>query len=228
MENNGPGVFLSWSGGKDSALAGYLAMREGMRVSGWLNTVTPDGERAWTHGQSAPVIALQAEAAGIPILQLPTSQVEYDRRFRESLIWLAAQGMAGGIFGTIDVAEHRRWAEEVCSGTGIKPYFPLWGKEQGEILNIFVAAGFRAVIVATDAAKMGEKWLGVNIDTAFLQKIRHLKGITPCGEAGEYHSYVYDGPLFKKQIEIRQSRKVLRNGYWFREILDAGLAEKCP
>jgi len=226
MPNAAPDVFISWSGGKDCAQSCYLAMQQGMRVRYLLNMVTPDGERAWTHGQSAEIIALQAEAMGIPIIQAPTSLDEYDRNFRKAVISLEAKGLTGGVFGTIDVPEHHQWSRDICAGTGIKPYLPLWGKPQPDILRDFIKSGFKAVIVATDAAKMREEWPGVEIDTAFFERIRQMPNITPCGEAGEYHSYVYDGPIFKKRVEILKSQKTLRNGHWYMEILDARPIEK--
>lgn len=226
MQNATPDVFVSWSGGKDCAQSCWLAMQRVMRVRYLLNMVTPDGERAWTHGQSAKIIALQAEAMGIPILQVPTSLDEYDRRFREAVISLAEKGLTGGVFGTIDVPEHREWSRAICAGTGITPYLPLWGKPQPDILKNFIDSGFKAVIVATDASRMGEEWPGVEIDSAFFDKITRMPGITPCGEDGEYHSYVYDGPIFKNRVEILKSRKTVRNGHCYLEIQDARLAEK--
>jgi diphthine-ammonia ligase len=133
MQNEAPDVFVSWSGGKDCSQSCCLAMKQGMRVRCLLNMVTPDGERAWTHGQSAKIIALQAEAMGISIIQVPTSLDEYDFNFRKTVISLAAKGLTGGVFGTIDVPEHREWSRDICAGTGITPYLPLWEKPQIDI-----------------------------------------------------------------------------------------------
>lgn len=219
-------VFVSWSGGKDCAQSCYRAMNMGMQVRYLLNMATPDGKRGWTHGQSAEIIKLQAQAIGIPIVQPPTSLDDYDRNFNKAVRDLGQKGIKGGIFGTIDVPEHREWSKNICEGTGVTPYLPLWNEDQTEILKKFIAAGFRAVIVATDASRMGEEWLGQEIDGDFLERIRKTPNITPCGEDGEYHTFVYDGPIFKKRIEILNTRKTLHEGHWFLEILDARLIDK--
>ncbi len=226
MDQRSTDVFVSWSGGKDCAQACWRAIQKGMSVSSLLNMVTPDGVRGWTHGLPSWVIDLQAKALEIPIIQVPTSLEDYDRKFREAVSALAKKGITGGIFGTIDVPEHRQWSKDICAGTGVTPYLPLWDEDQTDILKRFIDAGFRAVIVATDAARMGEEWLGREIDRSFLERISKMPGITPCGEDGEYHTFVYDGPVFKKRIEITKSRKIKRGSHWYFEIIEARLVGK--
>lgn len=115
---------------------------------------------------------------------------------------------------------------EYLRGTGITPHLPLWMKPQIDILKNFIDSGFKAVIVATDEKRMGEEWPGVEIDSDFFDRIHKMPNITPCGEDGEYHSYVYDGPTFRKRIEIVKSRHITRNGHCYLEIQEARLVEK--
>jgi uncharacterized protein (TIGR00290 family) len=139
------------------------------------------------------------------------------------------EGVNGGVFGDIDFEEHRQWVERVCQEVDIVPHLPLWGESQDKILRDFIDLGFEAVIIATKADLFGREWLGQRIDLNFikhLDELRETKDITPCGEAGEYHTLVIDGPLFKKRMEILKTRKVFRDTHWFLDILDTELRTK--
>lgn len=219
-------VFTSWSGGKDSCFACYRAGASGLKVRYLLNMVTEDGKRSWTHGLSTESLQIQSQAMGIPLVQRRTTRIKYETEFKDVLLTLKHKGITGGVFGDIDVEEHRQWVERVCRQVGIKPYLPLWGQSQDKIMRDIIGSGFEAVIVATKADLLGEEWLGRKVDLDFLSKIEQMKGVTPCGEAGEYHTFVIDGPLFKKRVEILASKNVLREGHWFLEIAKCELRAK--
>lgn len=224
-----PSVFVSWSGGKDSCFAGYQAVAKGLKVGYLLNMVTEDGKRSWTHGQSAELLQVQSQAIGIPLVQRRATMASYEAEFKKALLALKSSGITGGVFGDIDLEEHRQWIERVCGEADITPYLPLWGRDQEEILRDFISSGFEAVVVVAKADLFGEEWLGRKVDTAFLKllnQLRRTKAITPCGEAGEYHTLVTDGHLFNQRIEILETNKVLREGYWFLEILRYELKAK--
>ncbi len=131
--------------------------------------------------------------------------------------------MNAGIFGDIDVQEHKVWICRVCSELDIEPIFPLWGRETEDIVHDFIDAGFDAIIVAVKAEILGEKWLGRKIDKKLIGDLMDGK-IDPCGEAGEYHTFVVDGPLFRRRVKILDSDKVLKNGYWLLNISRCVLA----
>jgi len=153
----------------------------------------------------------------------------YEAEFKDLLLSLKQKGTTGGVFGDIDLEEHRQWIERVCQQAGITPYLPLWGRRQEEILREFVDLGFEAVIVAAKADLFGEEILGRMVDLDFIKHLHELnetKNITPCGESGEYHTFVVDGPLFGKRIEILETNKVLREERWFLEILKSDLKDK--
>ena len=119
-----------------------------------------------------------------------------------------------------------QWVDRVCSEVGIIPHLHLWGESQDKILREFIDLGFEAVVVTTKADLLGEEWLGRKIDLDFLAhsaELGNTENITPCGEAGEYHTLVIDGPLFRKRLEILEASKVLREGYWFFEIVKCEL-----
>jgi uncharacterized protein (TIGR00290 family) len=222
-------VFVSWSGGKDSCLACYRALASGLKVCYLANTVTEDGKRSRSHGLPAEVLEVQSRAMGIPLVQCRTTWNNYEEEFKNMLSALKREGISGGIFGDIDFEEHRQWVERVCQEVAITPYLPLWGESQDKILREFIDSKFEAIIVATKADLLGEEWVGHRVDLdfiKFLHQLKKTKAITPCGEAGEYHTLVIDGPLFTKRVEIRKVEKVLRDEHWFLEILDLDLKAK--
>lgn len=222
-------VFTSWSGGKDSCLACYQAINSGLKVRYLLNMVNEDGRQSRTHGLSAKLLQVQSQAIGIPLAQRRATWDNYEAEFKSMLRAFKQEGITGGVFGDIDIEEHREWIERVCGEVDITPYSPLWGESQDKIMRDFIGSGFEAVVVAAKADLLGEEWLGRRIDLDFikhLDELKETKDITPCGEAGEYHTFVFDGPLFNQRIEILETNKVLREGYWFLEILKCDLRSK--
>ena len=222
-------VFASWSGGKDCCLACYRAVVGSLNVRYLANTVTEDGKRSCSHGLSADVIRVQSEALGIPVVQRRTTGDTYETEFISMLRTFRQEGIEGGVFGDIDFNEHRQWIERVCQEANITPHLPLWEESQDKILREFIDLGFEAVVIAAKSDLFGEEILGQKVNLDFikhLEELRKTKNITLCGESGEYHTFVIDGPLFKKRIEILETSKVLREGHWFLEILKWDLKAK--
>ena len=207
-------VFASWSGGKECALATYKAILQGHEVLYLVNFVSEDGTRSRSHGISSLALGLQAKAIGIPLIQVKTSWENYEENFKRAVTELKGKGIEGGVFGDIDLEEHREWVERVCTELEIKPILPLWGTEPKELLAEFWNLGFKATVVAT---RLDEGLLGKSLDRAFLTKIRKF-GCHPCGESGEYHTFVTGGPIFKQPLKITQSKKVQRKNVWFLDI----------
>jgi uncharacterized protein (TIGR00290 family) len=222
-------VFSSWSGGKDGCLALYRAKAAGMDVRYLANMVTADGQRSCSHGISAAVIERQAEALGIPIAQCRTTGETYESEFIKLLQDFKRDGIEGGVFGDIDFEPHREWIARVCAGAGVTPHLPLWQEDQAKLLEEFLDAGFTAVVVAVRADLLGKEALGRIVNREFLAYLEGLeKGITPCGEAGEFHTLVIDGPLFQKRLEIIETEKVSRGDHHFLEIHQMELKAREP
>jgi len=220
-------VFTSWSGGKDSCLACYRAAVSGLNVRYLANMITEDGKRSRTHGQSAELLQVQSQAIGIPLVQRRTTGDNYEIEFKSMLLALKQEGVDGGVFGDIDLDEHRQWVERVCQEVDITPHLPLWGQAQEKILRDFIESGFEAIVVVAKADLLGEEWLGRKVDLDFLSQLKQkLDTRLLCGEAGEYHTFVTDGPLFHHRIEIQETNRVLREGRWFLEILKYDLRTK--
>jgi uncharacterized protein (TIGR00290 family) len=220
-------AFASWSGGKDCCLALYRAKNSGLDICYLFNMISEDKERSRSHGIRAAVIKKQAEALGISIMQQPTTDDEYEAVFVKALQKFRQQGIEVGVFGDIDFEPHREWNERVCRPAGISPQLPLWQQDQTKLLHEFITAGFKSVVIAVKADLLGKEFLGRIVDKQFIADIAALnKGITPCGEAGEFHTLVIDGPIFKKRLDITKSQIVSRGEHHFLEILKVELKPK--
>lgn len=195
--------FVSWSGGKDTCLACYKAMRDpDIEVTCLLNMVSEDGKYSRSHGVSSQVLREQASAIGLPIIQKKSSWDTYEKEFKEAVMELKKSGISAGIFGDIDFQVHRDWVERVCKDTGIKPIFPLWKGDRESIIKEFIASGFEAMVVSVRKDIIGPEWIGRKMDEKFLDHIRPLGNVDLCGEAGEYHTLVVSGPIFKRRMEV--------------------------
>ena len=123
-------VFASWSGGKDCCFACYRASLSGLKVRYLANMVTEGGRRSWTHGLSSELLQVQSRAIGIPLIQRRTTRDNYEAEFKAMLLALKQEGVSGGVFGDIDLEEHRQWIDRVCREVDITPHLPLWGRGQ--------------------------------------------------------------------------------------------------
>lgn len=220
-------AFASWSGGKDCCLSLYRAKNSGMNIRYLVNMISTNGQRSCSHGVRAAVVKKQASALGIPIAQRRTTSDNYESVFVATLKDLKKKGIDSGVFGDIDFNEHRAWIERVCKAAAINPRLPLWLEDQSKLMEEFIDAGFKATVIAVKADLLGKEFLGKVVDKKFLADIAALhKGITPCGEAGEFHTLVVDGPIFKKRLEITKSEIVSRGEHHFLEILELKLKTK--
>jgi len=157
---------------------------------------------------------MQAEAIGIPLIQVKTSWEDYEDNFLKVVRELQDKGIEGGVFGDMDLKEHREWVERVCSEIGIKAFLPLWGMKSEELIEELLRLKFKAIIVAT---RLDENFLGKVFDKALVRQISKL-GSHPCGENGEYHTFVTDGPVFRKALKVTGGEKKRRDNVWFWEI----------
>jgi diphthine-ammonia ligase len=218
------GAIATWSGGKDSCLAAHQAVLAGYEVRFLANTVARDSGRVRFHGILADVIRLQSEAVARPLLQQETDPDTYEREFKDNVRRGLGDDVTSVVFGDIHLQHCLEWATRVCDELGVELVEPLFGRDPKQVLADFIGAGFEAIVVSTQADLMGKEWVGRRIDRTFLDDIVARSDVDPCGENGEYHSLVLDGPLFSRRLEITESEPVLRGGYWFLDIRDYGLA----
>lgn len=212
-------VIASTSGGKDSTFALFKAMQMGHEVAYLANTIAYDSKRVRFHGVKAEIIQKQAKALGISLLQKETTPENYRKEYIDNIRdVIKKEGIEGLVLGDIFLQDCYTWAKEICDELKIELIEPLWKKSSEEIMEDFINSGFEAVIVSTQANLLGEDWVGRKLDKSFLRDIKKLKNVDICGENGEYHSLVLNGPTFKKKLEIKKSEKVLINGYWFLDV----------
>lgn len=210
----------SWSGGKDSCLACYKAMKQGYDVKLLLNFISRGSKRGCFHGLEGRLLKFQAEQVGIPLVQWEVSpdMQKYEEEFKEAVNKLRADAQAM-IFGDIYLLEHESWIERVCRDLNIKAVEPLWEVPTDEILEEFIGLGFKTMIVSCKADVMGSEFLGQIIDKKMIKELKK-KGVCPCGENGEFHTLVVDGPIFKKPINILEAEPVIKESFWKHWFLD--------
>lgn len=184
-----------------------------------LTMMTEGGERSRSHGLSLEVIQAQADSLEIPLVTRSASWDTYEEVFRETVKEFSADGTSVGVFGDIDLDEHREWCARVCSEAGAQAYHPIWKIPRFDVVREFMDAGFQANIVAVKDG-VDKSLLGRPFDRGSVESLLQL-GIDPCGEAGEFHTVVTGGPLFPRPLHVSFGQPLLRDGYWF---VDARLA----
>lgn len=215
-------LISSWSGGKDSCLALYKTLLKGGEVCLLLNFISAEYRRCCFHGLASELMTLQAQALDLPLLQVavPAEMQEYENKFKLTVRALKEkEKIQGLIFGDVYLAEHKNWVDRVCAELEITPRQPLWGIPPAKVVEEFIGAGFQAVVVSAKADLFGPEFLGRQVDDELLKDLEKMQ-ICPCGENGEFHTFVYDGPIFKKKINIKKTEKILKEGFWKHWFLD--------
>lgn len=194
------------------------AIRQGLDVACVFNIYEGSSGRVRFHGIPAPVIAAQAEAIGIPLIQDFTHPADYETVFIRTLERLRDEGIDGIIFGNIHLDDIRAWYEERVTGMGLQHIEPLWGEPGIGLAGEVIDRGYAPVIVSIDLARAPESWLGRIFDRDLLREIEAHPEIDPAGERGEYHTFVADGPLFHRPLDITLSERVEMEGHGLVEV----------
>ena len=214
-------VALSWSGGKDSTLALDRALSLGLPVSHLFNIYDATSGRVRFHGVRRELIQAQAEALGLELIQRASSPDEFEPVFLSILDHLAAVHVTTVLFGNIHLEDVRAWYEERTLGRGFEHREPLWGQDTEELLKEFVSRGHRAVVVSVDGSRGDPGWLGQPLDAAFVAEVAGRPDVDPCGEHGEFHTFVHDGPLFRSPISIRTGERIESEGHHLIDLIPA-------
>jgi uncharacterized protein (TIGR00290 family) len=217
--------FSSWSGGKDSCLALYRAIKAGGVPEYLLTMMTEDGERSRSHGLKLSLLQSQAEAIGIPLVVKNASWDEYEEVFLSTIKDFGERGITNGVFGDIDLEDHIRWVDRVCSSAKIKPFEPLWKQERKILLDEFISLGFKAIIISVKESLLGKNFLGKEIDEGIIRELEE-SGVDASGEEGEYHTLVIDGPIFSSSIAPGDKGIISINGYSFLDVFAERLRRK--
>lgn len=211
-------VILSWSGGKDSALALYeLERTKSYEIAALLTTVTQEYDRISMHGVQRILLERQAESLGFPLekvfLSKDFSNEDYESKMREVLEKYVDDGVSCVAFGDIFLEDVRKYREENLSKMGMKGIFPIWRRDTRELAHTFIDLGFSAVITCVDSDVLDKTFIGRAFDESFLSKLPST--VDPCGENGEFHSFVYDGPIFREPILHTKGEVVLRENRFY-------------
>ncbi|MCA8831223.1 Dph6-related ATP pyrophosphatase [Hymenobacter pini] len=204
---------MNWSGGKDSALALYHALRNpALTVTDLLTSVNAHYGRVSMHGVRVELLEAQAGRIGLPLtkLELPEmpDMAEYETRMRATLAPLLAREVQAGIFGDIYLEDLRQYREKQLAQVGLEAIFPLWQRPNAELLHEYLELGFRAVVVCVNEKYLDQSFCGRELDAEFLRDLP--PGVDSCGENGEYHSFVYDAPYFSGPIPFERGDIVRR------------------
>ena len=211
-------VLVAWSGGKDSAYALHELLRnDDYEISALLTTVTEGYDRISMHGVRRALLVSQAESLGHPLEEMLIPQQctdqEYERRMQSALEKYSERGVRGVVFGDLFLEDVRSYREERLERIGMKGIFPLWGMDTGALAQAFIDHGFRAVVVCVDTEVLDGEFVGREYDSQFLADLP--EAVDPCGENGEFHTFVYDGPLFTRHIMLEKGEKVLREDRFY-------------
>ncbi|HET9104793.1 MAG TPA: diphthine--ammonia ligase [Solirubrobacteraceae bacterium] len=209
-------LVCSWSGGKESALALELATTAAARPRALLTMLTEDGERSRSHGLHRSVLTAQAAALGIPLLTAATTWANYTTTFVRELTALSIDAKAC-VFGDIDIDEHRRWCQRAAQAAGMTALHPLWQRPRRDLLDEMLARGWQATIVTVRADVLDPSLLGRVLDQDLIAELE-AAGVDSCGENGEYHTLITDGPLFRAPIPIAHRERLLRSGCWYLDL----------
>lgn len=208
----------SYSSGKDSTLAIYKAISMGLQPQSLIMTYNEDRNRTWFHGINQGIIDKLSEALQIPIKLIRTSGKEYEMNFEKILKEEREKGAEICVFGDIDIEDHLTWNTDRCEKVGLKPLLPLWNKSREEVVYDFIDSGFVTYITVVDTEKMDAKYIGKQLTRELIAQLKS-EGVDVCGENGEYHTFVCDGPLFNKPIQFDISKPVFDGRYLKIEVL---------
>ncbi|MBV9285049.1 MAG: adenine nucleotide alpha hydrolase [Acidimicrobiia bacterium] len=212
---------MSWSSGKDSTLALHVARHElDVDVSTLLVTVNAEADRVAMHAVRRSLLQAQAERLGVPLhvveIPSPCPNDVYEARMATAMAEAKATGVERVIFGDLFLADIRAYREQALAGSGIEPLFPLWQRPTTALARDMLAAGIRAVLTCVDPKQVAPEFAGRQFDEALLEDLP--KSVDPCGENGEFHTFVYDGPGFSSPIDIEVGEVVERGGFVFCDV----------
>ena len=220
-----PRALLSWSSGKDSAWALHLLRERGeVEVVGLLTTFNQEFARVAMHGVRDQLVREQARAVGLPLhpvqLPWPCPNEAYEEAMAQALAGARGEGITHIAFGDLFLEDVRAYREERMAGAGMTPLFPVWGLDTAQLAREMLASGTRATIVCVDPKQLDRRFCGRAFDASLLRELPD--GVDPCGERGEFHTFVWDGPAFARPLRVTPGEVVERDGFVFADLLPGG------
>src|ERR1700687_5694890 len=223
-------VLFCWSGGKDSAMALHALLQDPqVRVVALLTTVTEGYERISMHGVRRELLQRQAESIGLPLHEvfIPPECVNsiYEARMEAALLMHLENGVRKVAFGDIFLEDLRAYREKNLARIGMTALFPIWKRDTRELIHSFHAARFRAIAVCIDPKVLDRSFAGRELDESFFRDLP--AGVDPCGENGEFHTFVFDGPIFRNPISVRAGEVVERDSFIYCDLLPSAAVAGC-
>ena len=220
-------ILVSWSSGKDSAWALHvLRQRDDIEIVGLLTTLNQHFDRVAMHGVRRVLVQSQAKAAGLPLWEAPLPWPCSNQEYEQVMAGVCAKAIENGItavaFGDLFLEDVRKYREDQMKRAGLEPIFPIWGRNTRELLEKMLAAGLHARIVCVDPSKVPAEFAGRDLDFRCMEELP--AGVDPCGENGEFHTFVYDGPMFACPIAIESGEIVTRDNFVYADVFPAGAA----
>jgi uncharacterized protein (TIGR00290 family) len=217
-------VLVSWSGGKDSCMALREVQRTpNIRVEALLTTVTRDFDRISMHGVRRTLLERQATSLGVPLHQIfiskGASNEEYETKMGEAFSGYRDRGIDTVVFGDLFLEEIRAYRERLAAKYKMASLYPVWGRDTSQLIRDFISLGFKTAIICVDPAKLDPSFVGRVIDEELLAQLP--PHVDPCGENGEFHTFVFDGPIFKNPVKFSFGEIVCRDSFWFCDLLPA-------
>ncbi len=217
-------IWLSWSSGKDCAWALHRLRQDGCEVSALFTTINEAADRVAMHGVRRELLLKQAHAAGLPLhiipLPWPCTNAQYEQIMAAFLKQAQSAGVTKMAFGDLFLDDIRNYRVRNLANTGIEPLFPVWGIPTAKLASEMLSAGLRARLATVDLAKLDQSFAGRNFDNALLADLP--EGIDPCGENGEFHTFVTQGPMFRESVEVEVGETIVRDGFAFADLVLAG------
>jgi uncharacterized protein (TIGR00290 family) len=220
-------ILLSWSSGKDSAWTLHVLRQQSeYEIAGLLTTFNQEADRVAMHGVRRSLVEQQAAAAGLPLwsipLPWPCSNEQYEGLMTKACAKAVAEGMEAIAFGDLFLEDVRAYRVKQMAGTGLEPLFPVWGEPTDRLAHEMVASGLKAILTCVDTSKLEADFAGRRFDADLLAELP--TGIDPCGENGEFHSFVYAGPMFNSAIDVIAGETVVRDQFAFADLIPAASA----
>lgn len=215
-------ILVSWSGGKDSCFALHeIQQTQNYQIAALLTTVTRDYDRISMHGVRRVLLERQAEALGLPLHQVYISKgatnEEYESRMKEALTTYHAEGVNNIIFGDLFLEDIKKYREQLLAPLGMQGLFPIWKRDTTKLIRTFIDSGFKAVVTCVDPRVLDASFAGKVIDDDFLRCLPPQ--VDPCGENGEFHTFVFAGPNFREEVKFSIGEVVTRDGFCFCDLL---------
>ncbi len=218
-------AWMSWSSGKDSTYALHVARTDpAVTVTGLLSTLNADADRVAMHAVRRGLLEAQADRVGLPLhvveIPSPCPNEIYEQKMAAAMQLAVAEGVEAVVFGDLFLDDVRAYRERSLATIGVRPLFPLWGRPTRQLAGEMISEGVRAILTCVDPAKLPASFAGRPFDGRLLDDLP--PGVDPCGERGEFHTFVWDGPGFATPIDVRTGEVVARDGFVFCDVLSDG------